>query len=296
MVFHGEARFDVALSEILKTRALTHDTLAVVADYARAPDADPELQQFFEPMLMVLEIYNDTLEAMIRGEVAALHGDLGTYLELLRTGADAVRTRVERIPASHVPLINQIMTFCCRGGDRMRSRYENLSKIAVKRYLEPVGDFVFIVHGHDEAKWRELRDLLEDRFQLEPIVLKEEAGGGATLIAKFEEYADQCRYAFVLLTPDDFVEKGKKTYFQARPNVLFELGWFCGHFGRDHVAIVKQADTELPSDLNGLVTIDFRENIKEAVIDIERELQHVGLVKQPKKRTRKTKPADQSLG
>ena len=44
-------------------------------------------------------------------------------------------------------------------------------------YLPPAGDKVFIIHGHAEDKWRELRDLLEDKLGLEGrvVVLREEA-------------------------------------------------------------------------------------------------------------------------
>jgi predicted nucleotide-binding protein len=288
LLFHGEARYSAALSEIEKTRAIARDTLAVVTEYGQSPDAEPEVQQIFEPMLIAMQILHDAQDVMIRGEMAAYHGDVGTCVALLREGVSTARARIDSMPPSNHQVVHQLMAMCSGVTDRMYTRAENLSNTPIKRYLEPIGDKVFIVHGHDEAKWRELRDLLEDRFQLEPIVLKEEAGGGKTLIAKFEEHADQCRYAFVLITPDDFVKKGKKTYFQARPNVLFELGWFCGHFGRDRVSIVKKADTDLPSDLNGLITIDFQGDIAEAVIQIERELKKVGITK-PKKRARKPK-------
>ena len=72
---------------------------------------------------------------------------------------------------------------------------------------------------------------------------------GFTLIDKFEREAKSASYAFVLLTPDDIVEKENGKYIQARPNVLFELGWFCGKLGRDKVCIIKRQGTQIPTDL-----------------------------------------------
>jgi predicted nucleotide-binding protein len=109
------------------------------------------------------------------------------------------------------------------------------------------------------------------------VKLADEAGAGETIIKKFEDAAEDCCYAFALITPDDFIEKEGKSYFQARPNVLFELGWFYGRYGRDRVCIVKQGKTEMPSDLAGILTIDFQTNVSEGLLNIERELSRVGI-------------------
>src|SRR5262249_117593 len=65
---------------------------------------------------------------------------------------------------------------------------------------------VFIIHGRDEAKWRELKDLIAIRFRLNPIVLLEQPDAGCrTVIEKFEHYAPMCSYAIAVFTPDDEV-------------------------------------------------------------------------------------------
>jgi len=98
---------------------------------------------------------------------------------------------------------------------------------------------VFIVHGHDQANRYRLQALLEKRFRLQPIILQSEPGMSRPLIQKFEEVAEDCSFAFVLMTPDDQVRfqgpkdkaSAEELYAQSRPNVIFELGWFCGHIG-----------------------------------------------------------------
>jgi hypothetical protein len=52
---------------------------------------------------------------------------------------------------------------------------------------------IFIIHGRNEAKWRELKDILQSQFRLNPIVLLEQADEGSiTVIEKFERHAQTC--------------------------------------------------------------------------------------------------------
>lgn len=139
---------------------------------------------------------------------------------------------------------------------------------------------IFIIHGHDEAKRRELESLLKDRFKLNPIVLLDQPDQGLTIIEKFEKYASNCSYAFALFTPDDIVTNGDKQYFQARPNVIFELGWFYANLGRSRVCILDQASeqSKIFSDLQGVLRMQFNTNVSEKYIEIERELKSLGIV------------------
>ena len=139
---------------------------------------------------------------------------------------------------------------------------------------------VFIIHGHSEAKRRELETMLKERFGLNPIVLSEKPDQGLTIIEKFEKYASTCSYAFALFTPDDIVTNGGQQYFQARPNVIFELGWFYANLGRARVCILDQASDQsrIFSDLQGVMRMQFKENISEKHFEIERELKSVGII------------------
>lgn len=83
--------------------------------------------------------------------------------------------------------------------------------------ISPLEPRVFIIHGRDEANLLKLRQLLADRWELSPIVLRTRAGKGRTIIEKFEDEAKNARYAIALLTPDDFVEGRRGAYSQPRP-------------------------------------------------------------------------------
>jgi predicted nucleotide-binding protein len=140
---------------------------------------------------------------------------------------------------------------------------------------------VFIIHGHNEAKWRELYTILKEDFGLNPIVLSEQPDRGCTtIIEKFEYYAKLCSYAFALFTPDDVVENDGKKYFQARPNVIYELGWFTAYLGRERVSLLLQEgeNMEIFSDFQGVIQKRFKNSVSEKYKEIKDDLKFVGLI------------------
>ena len=152
----------------------------------------------------------------------------------------------------------------------------SISQTVLEQHVQ--SNVVFIVHGHDDANLLRLENLLKDRWGLESTVLKYEAGKGRTLIEKFEQEAQGAGYAIILLTPDDLIQTPDKDYTQARPNVVFELGWFYGRIGREKVCILSKRGTNIHSDLAGINRIDFNDSIEEAFLSIETELKSAGLV------------------
>lgn len=138
---------------------------------------------------------------------------------------------------------------------------------------------IFVIHGRDEAKWRELKDLLKSEFRLNPIVLLEQPDAGCkTVIEKFEHYAQTCSYAIAVFTPDDEVTSGADAYLQARPNVIYELGWFCGRLGRSGSMLLLKDGTSLFSDFGGIIQKRFSQNISEKIVEIKRDLVASGVL------------------
>ena len=131
---------------------------------------------------------------------------------------------------------------------------------------------VFVVHGHDETNTMKLTTMLRERFKIDPVVMNAAAGQGRTLIEKFEDLAEHCAFAFVLVTPDDSVRTTGGEYAQARPNVVFELGWFFGRLGRNRVVLLFKEGTQIHSDLDGVSRIQFIRSVEEKIAEIEREL------------------------
>lgn len=125
---------------------------------------------------------------------------------------------------------------------------------------------VFVVYGHDEMARNEL-ELILRRLKLEPIILQNLPPDGDTIIEKLEKNATKSDYAFVLITPDD--EGCKKDCHtemkpRARQNVVLELGMMLTKLGRKRVAIlIKDTNIEKPSDINGLIYINFKAHVDE---------------------------------
>ncbi len=134
----------------------------------------------------------------------------------------------------------------------------------------------FIVHGHDEHTLMELKDYIQNTLNWQkPIVLRDEPSSGRTIVEKFEDFASAADYVFVLMTPDDIVLNVKQDdKRRSRQNVIFELGFFYGQFGRKSgkVIVLYKGPIELPSDIQGIIWIDISKGIKASSEDIRSEL------------------------
>lgn len=138
---------------------------------------------------------------------------------------------------------------------------------------------VFIVHGHNEIHRLQLKSLLAD-MGLRPIVLVDQDDRGLTIVEKFEYYAASCSFAFILMTPDDKAggTGDVESRWRARQNVIMELGWFMAHLGRERVIILYTGELEIPSDILGVVYLQFKENVAEVESRIRQRLKGMGLV------------------
>jgi predicted nucleotide-binding protein len=142
---------------------------------------------------------------------------------------------------------------------------------------------VFVVHGHDLALKTEVENFLH-QIGLAPVVLHRQPDQGQTIIEKFEQNSD-VGYAFVLLTPDEMAytmdqdnlpDSDRKKERRARPNVIFEFGYFVGRLGRSRVCCLYKGDVVLPSDLNGLVCKKIDGSFDSQAFSIIKELKAAG--------------------
>lgn len=160
--------------------------------------------------------------------------------------------------------------------NELRKRSEALSPL-------DLSNKVFIVHGHDDNSKNELEILLRD-MGLDPVILHRQIDGGMTIIEKFEANAD-VGYAFVILTPDEVaylaseegtVDADRKKERRARPNVIWEFGYFVGRLGRKRTCCLYNGDVVLPSDLSGLIYKRFHNSVEELGWSIQKELKAIG--------------------
>lgn len=138
---------------------------------------------------------------------------------------------------------------------------------------------IFMVHGHDEEMKQSVARVLE-KLELEPIILHEKPDRSRTIVEKFTEYSN-VHFAVVLLSPDDIAyqkeNSPEKAKLRARQNVIFELGFFIGKLGREHVFMLhrEEENFELPSDYSGVLytTYDSSGNWKYKLVQ---ELKVIG--------------------
>lgn len=142
---------------------------------------------------------------------------------------------------------------------------------------------VFVVHGRDEISKTSLEVFLHE-IGLEPVVLHRQADEGMTIIEKFEKHSD-VGYVFILLTPDEIAyltaeekkpDSERNKEFRARPNVIFEFGYFIGKFGRSRVCCLYSGNVSLPSDVNGIIYKKFDKGIEEVAYSIIKDLKASG--------------------
>jgi predicted nucleotide-binding protein len=141
----------------------------------------------------------------------------------------------------------------------------------------------FIVHGHDEVALLQLKNYLQNVLGWqEPIVLREQPNCGRTLMEKFEDFSTRVDCVFVLLTPDDATTpKDANQPRRSRQNVIFELGFFYGQFGRQsgRVIVLYKGPNELPSDILGVAWIAIDNGVEAAGEQIRREVDRFAVEK-----------------
>ena len=121
---------------------------------------------------------------------------------------------------------------------------------------------------------------------LNPIVLKNQANEGMTLIQKFEKNSDNVCFVIVLLTADDesTTKKDGRKELHARQNVVFEMGYFFHVFRcadgahRGLFAILENGVTK-PGDIDGLVYQAYSKGDRSWVSSLIKELDAVAYVR-----------------
>lgn len=224
--------------------------------FAQTPEYSEEALEHFREKVHIWHQYSSTLLRTIfdndqfyeefshfGGAISfglpAIHEQWNEEKAELRTYLKRLRSIESRIPLIEEPPVS--------------ATHKQSSQVE----MAPNND-VFIVHGHSEEVKQSVARLLEN-LNLHPIVLHEQTNQSRTIIEKFEDHSN-VRFAVVLLTPDDVGNsKSNSTtlHDRARQNVILEMGYFLGKLGRKNVAMLYVPGVELPSDLQGLIYIEY---------------------------------------
>lgn len=167
--------------------------------------------------------------------------------------------------------------FC---GDKNKIWAKGKSSEAVLRNLESqdiaVNNRVFIVYGRDLDSRNDLVRMLQS-WNVEALAIDSLPVQGRTVIEQLEHYIPQTNFGIILATPDDIgylAGYESEAKYRARQNVVLELGMLLSKLGRSRIAIVlkKCNSFERPSDIEGILYLQFDKNITEIATRLKREL------------------------
>ena len=143
------------------------------------------------------------------------------------------------------------------------------------------GTKIFVVHGHDTAALEQL-ELVLRRLRLDPYILQNNDGQSRTIIEALEQqiYKDAA-FGIVLMTPDDFgytKSQGEaERQPRARQNVVLELGMVFASLGRERMVILKKGALEMPSDVGGILYLEFNDHVKEIAVRLAVRMKAAGI-------------------
>ncbi len=140
---------------------------------------------------------------------------------------------------------------------------------------------IFIVHGHDNTSLEQL-ELILRRLKLDPYILQNNDGESKTLIEALEQQIyKESAFGIVLLTPDDFgypKDKGNEDRQpRARQNVILELGMVLASLGRERMVLLKKGTLEIPTDVGGIIYLEFNDHVKEVAVRLAKRIKGAGI-------------------
>ena len=131
---------------------------------------------------------------------------------------------------------------------------------------------VFITHGRSND-WRVVQPFIEKDVGLMTIELAQEANLGRTLIEKLVDNAARCDSAVIVMTGDDVAGEDEA---RVRENVMHEMGFFQGYYGRNSVILLHEDGVNIPTNLAGVAYVPFPKGRIEAALHVlQRELKAI---------------------
>lgn len=134
---------------------------------------------------------------------------------------------------------------------------------------------VFIGHGRSMV-WKDLRDFLERRLNLQIEEFNSEAVAGKTVTERIDEMLDRCTFAFLVMTGED---EHTDSSLHARENVAHEAGRAQQKLGSKRAIVLLEEGCTAFSNLQGIVYISFpKGKIRAAFEDIREVLEREQII------------------
>lgn len=131
---------------------------------------------------------------------------------------------------------------------------------------------VFVTHGRSND-WRAVQAYIEKDVGIPTIELAQEANLGRTIIEKLIDNAARCDSAVIVMTGDDVANEVEA---RVRENVMHEIGFFQGSYGRSFVVLLHEEGVNIPTNLSGVAYVPFpKGNIEAGFHVLQRELKAI---------------------
>lgn len=131
---------------------------------------------------------------------------------------------------------------------------------------------VFITHGRSND-WRAVQAFIEKDIALQTVELAQQPNAGQTIIEKLIDNATRCNSAVIVMTGDDVANESEA---RVRENVMHEIGFFQGRYGRSFVVLLHEEGVNIPTNLSGVAYVPFPKGAIEAGFHVlQRELKAI---------------------
>lgn len=131
---------------------------------------------------------------------------------------------------------------------------------------------VFITHGRSRD-WYDVQSHIEHDLGLKTMELSQEASKGKTIIEKLESGTTDCDSAVIIMSGDDTDGDGTP---RVRENVMHEIGYFHGAYGRSQVVLLHEEGVSVPTNLGGIVYVAYPKGFVKATFgELDRELRAI---------------------
>lgn len=163
---------------------------------------------------------------------------------------------------------------------------QEINEILGKEKIYENNKQLFIVYGHDKIAKEQLEHIL-GKLDIQTNQITNNTG--MTIIEALEKEISCVHAGIILLTPDD-ISLSKKDYEEhkdsiegyihtrARQNVILEMGMIMAKLGRKNTIILSKGEVEIPSDIDGVFRLQFKENPTEILKKLVERLEECGFI------------------
>lgn len=155
----------------------------------------------------------------------------------------------------------------------------------IKNYFdtgkERIFNNIFVVYGHNHSMKSSVENYIKSLGINSIDLFNQSSGGIQSIFDALSECANFAECSIVLLSADDIVldTDNLQILYRARQNVIFEMGLFAGHLGKNKVIVLYEnhAKFEFPSDISGVFYIEY-DNTEKWKDKLKNNLRRIGFV------------------